>query len=308
MTKPLSLLTACLLLSSLAVRTHAWDQVWSDEFDKPGSPDSTKWRIQVGPSTVNNEAEYYSNRIENLKVADGNLYIIARKENFGGRQYTSGRMDTEGKAWWTYGRMEIKAKLPGGNGSWPAFWMLGHECDMHGGWPNCGEVDIAEYQGKVPNKVNCTMHMQNINYKIGNNPHGQGNMADASNTFHIYAVEWYTDRFDFYMDSTKVMTFKNDGKGAGDWPYFNPQYIILNEALGGGYGGPIDDKIFPTQWVIDYVRVFKYGPPTQVLHPVTRRSPSPLAAIEDGMGYEADGRKIAPSAKPAFLIPVTRER
>ncbi|MDB5105952.1 MAG: glycoside hydrolase family 16 [Fibrobacteres bacterium] len=302
MTKSLSVLAACLFLSSSPAKADAWDLVWSDEFDKPGSPDSAKWRIQVGPSTVNNEAEYYSNRIENLKVADGNLYIIARKENFGGRNYTSGRMDTETKAFWTYGKFEIRAKLPGGKGSWPAFWMLGHECDKHGGWPDCGEIDIAEYAGKNPNVVNCTMHMKDINYKLGNNPRGSKTLEDVSNVFHTYRVEWYKDRMEFYFDSSKVMTFKDAGKGAGSWPYFNPQYIILNEALGGGYGGPIDNAIFPTQWVIDYVRVYKQGVPTGLLRPVTRRSPRSLPALESAIGYKVDGREIAPARNPAADI------
>jgi hypothetical protein len=93
------------------------------------------------------------------------------------------------------------------------------------------------------------------------------------------------------------MTFKDPGKGAGSWPYFNPQYIIINEALGGGYAGPIDDNIFPTQWTIDYVRVYKQGTPTEVLRPVTRRSPSGLEGFETSIRYEVDGKEIAPGSR-----------
>lgn len=268
-----------------------WELVWSDEFEKPGALDTTRWNFQVGPSTVNGEAEYYSNSINNVKIADGNLYIIARKENMGGRSYTSGRINTENKGYWTYGRFEIKAKLPGGKGSWPAFWMLGHECDKHGGWPNCGELDIAEYAGKNPNVVNSTLHDQNFNYKLKNNPHGSATLSDVSNEFHVYALEWFKDRVDFYMDTAKVLTFKNTGKGAGDWPYFNPQYIILNEALGGGYGGTIDNAIFPTQWVIDYVRVYKEGAPVALFRPLERGRFRGLRDARDVI-YRADGRRV----------------
>jgi beta-glucanase (GH16 family) len=293
MNKLHSLLVFGLVVTKTLLAASTWDLVWSDEFDKPGSPDTTKWRIQVGASTVNNEAEYYSNRIENLKVADGNLYIIARKENFGGRNYTSGRMDTETKAFWTFGRFEIKAKLPPGKGSWPAFWMLGHDCDKHGGWPDCGEIDIAEYAGKNPNVVNSTLHMRDINYRLKNNPHGSATLEDVGNVFHIYAVEWFKDHMDFFYDSTKILTFKDAGKGTGSWPYFNPQYIIINEALGGGYGGPIDDKIFPTQWVIDYVRVYKAGSPTQILHQINPKNISTrLGFFENKLVYKINGRKI----------------
>ena len=303
MTKSHSLSAACLVFTALIAFTAfiprpataaAWDLVWSDEFDKAGPIDTSKWTIQVGPSTVNGEFEYYTNRIENIRVADGYLNIIGRKENFGGRNYTSGRINTEGKTWWTYGKFEIKAKLPGGQGSWPAFWMLGHECDKHGGWPACGEIDIAEYAGRTPNVVNTTMHMKDINYMLKNNPHGSATLSDVSKNFHVYTLEWYKDHMDFFMDSAKVMTFKDPGRGAGSWPYFNPQYLIINEALGGGYAGPIDDAIFPTQWVIDYVRVYKQGIPTDVIHPVTRRSPSGLEGLESSILYEVDGKKIVP--------------
>lgn len=303
MMKKIIAFAACLSAFVIPVRSAInWELVWSDEFDKPGSPDSTKWRIKVGASTVNGELEYYSDRQQNLKVADGNLYIIARKENFGGRSYTSGRMDTETKAWWTYGRFEIKAKLPTGKGSWPAFWSLGHECDSHEGWPNCGEIDIAEYAGKNPDVVNSTLHMKDINYKLGNNPHGSATLEDVGNVFHIYALEWFEDRLDFYMDSIKVLTFKNAGKGFGSWPYFNPQYIILNEALGGGYAGPVDNAIFPTQWVIDYVRVFKEGASVPLFgRPERGPRAGRLPGLDEKTIYAVDGRLLrSRPLTPAF--------
>ena len=290
-------------MGGLPAAAAKWDLVWSDEFDKPGSPDPAKWRIQVGPSTVNGEAQYYSDRLENLKVADGNLNIIARKENFGGRQYTSGRLDTETKVWWTYGRIEIKAKLAGGKGSWPAFWMLSHDCNKFGGWPNCGEIDIAEYAGKNLNKVNSTLHMQDINYRLGNNPHGSATLTDVANVFHEYAVEWFKDRMDFYYDGVKILTFANANKGFGSWPYYNPQYIILNVALGGGYGGPIDNAIFPTQFVLDYVRVYKEGIPTPLLRPLDKGRFADARIAED-IVYQADGKRVSvrrPVA-PVFLL------
>ncbi|MDB5050896.1 MAG: glycoside hydrolase family 16 [Fibrobacteres bacterium] len=304
MMKYLSALAACLVLAAGVSRAAPnWDLVWSDEFDKPGSPDPAKWRIQVGPSMVNDELEYYSDRPANLKVADGNLYIIALKENFGGRSYTSGRLDTETKAWWTYGRIEIKAKLPQGKGSWPAFWTLGHECDKHEGWPNCGEIDIAEYAGKNPNVVNTTMHMKDINYKLGNNPHGSKTLSDVGANFHVYALEWYKDRLDIYFDSTKVLTFKDAGKGFGSWPYFNPQYVILNEALGGGYAGPVDNAMFPTQWVIDYVRVYKEGAPTPLLRPMDRGPRARnLLKLDDETLFAVNGRLVRPKSAGPFPV------
>jgi beta-glucanase (GH16 family) len=288
---------AALLFLTATQSFAAWDLVWSDEFDSyTGTPDKTKWRIQVGPSMVNNEAQYYSDRTKNIEVKDGNMYIRTYKEAFGGRQYTSGRLDTETKVWWTYGRFEIKAKIPGGKGSWPAFWTLGHECDKNGGWPNCGEIDIMEYAGKNPNKINTTMHMRDVNYRLGNNPHGSITLPDVHNTFNIYALEWFKDRLDIYVNSTKILTYKNDGKGFGTWPYTNPQYIILNTALGGGYGGPIDDAIFPIQWTIDYVRVYKEttGPTGIQAFDAGNQMGEPRFAVMGGTGYDVLGRSLSP--------------
>lgn len=282
--------------SGLAWAAPVWELVWSDEFEYTGKPAADKWRIQVGPSTVNGEAQYYSDRLQNLKVENGNLHIIARKESFGGRNYTSGRLDTETKAWWTYGRFEIRAKLAGGKGAWPAFWMLAHECKSLGGWPDCGEIDIAEYAGKNLDKVNCTLHMRDINYRLKNNPHGTMTLADVSNTFHVYAMEWSKDRIEMFFDGAKVLTFENSGKGFGSWPYFNPQYIIMNVALGGGYGGPIDDAIFPTQFVIDYVRVYKEGSGTTALGPMPGKGKAamPGSAVLGESWFDYLGRVMRP--------------
>lgn len=295
-------LAALVFLSTPSLSTsQGWDLVWSDEFDAyTGTPDPKKWRIQVGPSMVNNEAQYYSDRVKNLEVKEGNLYIRTYKEAFGGRQYTSGRLDTETKAWWTYGRMEIRAKIPGGKGSWPAFWMLGHECEKYGGWPNCGEIDIMEYAGKNPNKVNSTVHMRDVNYMNKNNPHGTLTLPDVTANFHVYAVEWFKDRLDFYYNTTKVLTYRNDGRGFGTWPYTNPQYIILNTALGGGYGGPIDDAIFPIQWTLDYVRVFKEGSGSTAIQPFAtgRKMWESRFGLMEGTGYDVLGRSLSPLRNP----------
>lgn len=307
----LSLAAALGASAASAAPVPSWQVLWADEFEVAGRPDPTKWRIQVGPSTVNGEAQYYSDRLQNLEVKDGRLHIIARKENFGGRSYTSARLDTETKAWWTYSRFEFRAKLAGGKGAWPALWSLAHNCASLGGWPACGEIDIAEYAGKNPDRVNATLHMRDINYRNRNNPHGSAILADVSGTFHTYAMEWHPDRIDFWMDTLKVLTFRNDGKGFGSWPYTNPQYLIMNVALGGGYGGPIDDAIFPTQSVIEYVRVYKEGP-VALLGPVrdapSRRAPEtalgPLGS-RAGRDFQGRRRETAPGrAWPGLLLTV----
>ena len=132
--------------------------VWSDEFDKDGLPDNTKWGYDVGGNGWgNNELEYYTNaRSENARVVNGNLIIEARKESFSGRNYTSARLLTKNKAQWTYGKFDIKAKLPKGTGMWPAIWLLSANDPLH--WPDDGELDIMEEVGFNQNVIYGTAH------------------------------------------------------------------------------------------------------------------------------------------------------
>ena len=226
-------------------------------------PDPAKWDYEVG-YIRNNEAQYYTRaRKENAWVEDGVLTITGRKEKFpiaDGRrakgrteaEYTAASLITRGKASWTYGLIELRAKLPKGRGVWPAFWSLG----TSGGWPRGGEVDIMEYVGKEPHDVHCNLH-----YALKGRHTSAGGMVKLDNPwdeFHVYAVDWNSDRMEFSCDQKKYYTFdlsKADEQGFN--PYRKPQYILLNLALGGGYGGPIDDANLPQTFVIDYVRVYQ---------------------------------------------------
>ena len=127
--------------------------VWSDEFNKNGLPDSMKWSYDRGRGCPelcgwgNNEPQFYTwNRKENARVENGELIIEARKESYEGSPYTSAKIKSKQKGDWTYGRFEIRAMLPSGLGSWPAIWMMPTE-SKYGGWPRCGEIDIAETVG-----------------------------------------------------------------------------------------------------------------------------------------------------------------
>lgn len=255
---------ACILaLSLLASSLHAadWKLVWSDEFDKPGAPDPTKWSYEVG-LIRNHESQYYTKeRHENARVEDGMLVIEGRKEPFSdpdGRHhanYTSASLTTEGKASWTYGRIEVRAKLPEGKGMWPAIWTLGD--DIHAvGWPRCGEIDIMEFVGKEPDAIHGTAH-----YSKDGKHASSGNktaIADPATGFHVYAVEWWPDRIDFFFDDRKYHSVPLDDAGPGEAnPFRKPHYLILNLALGGDWGGPINDSKLPQKFVIDYVRVYQ---------------------------------------------------
>ena len=200
------------LSSSDAEQTKDWKLVWSDEFDRPGLPDSTKWTYETG-FIRNNEAQYYTfARPENARVESGMLIIESRKEQYQDAGYTSASLNTLGKADWTYGRFEVRAKLPTGNGMWPALWMLGVN-RKEVGWPACGELDIMENVGFDPDVIHANIHTEKYNHVKKTNKGNKITVAKPYEDFHVYAMEWFPDHIDFFVDDTRYFTFNNEGSG-----------------------------------------------------------------------------------------------
>lgn len=234
--------------------------VWSDEFNYTGLPDVAKWSHDIGGSGWgNNEAQYYTgSRLKNSEVKGGFLYIIAIKEDFEGKKYTSARLVTRTKGDWTYGRVEVKAKLPDGIGMWPAIWMLPTD-GAYGGWPASGEIDIMESLGYIPYYVAATVQTKSYNYIQAAQKTAIFGVPDCYSAFHKYILEWEAGEMRIYVDSQLYLTFKNQGTGFEVWPFDKQFHLILNVAVGGTFGGVqgIDDSIFPHSMVIDYVRVYQ---------------------------------------------------
>ena len=271
-----------ILLGSLALISAAsWLQaepppgyqlVWSDDFstDLDGLPDPTKWGYEEG-FVRNHESQYYTKaRLENARVEHGQLVIEGCKEDYvyddsvdhlsQPAHYTSAALETIGKADWTYGRIEVRAKLPAGKGVWPAIWTLGiNEKDKTVGWPRCGEIDIMELVGKEPGIIHGTIH-----YFADGKHASKGSkiaLAHPENDFHVYAAEWTPDRIDLFVDDKKYFSFATRlAQNGGQNPFHKPHYLILNLALGGNWGGPIDDSIFPQRMLVDYVRIYQRQP------------------------------------------------
>lgn len=224
--------------------------IWSDEFNKDGAPDSTKWGYDIGAGGWgNNESQYYTSRPENATVSNGTLKIIAKKEAYSGSNYTSARMLTRGKFSFKYGRVEIRAKLPGGGGTWPALWMLG---DNHStvGWPACGETDIMEYAGNKVNTITAALHYPG---RSGGNPVvGSTKISNAETEFHVYSLEWRETYIKIYVDNQLILSFENNSSV----PYNQKFFLIFNCAMGGSYGGAIDPNFVSSTFEIDYVRVY----------------------------------------------------
>jgi beta-glucanase (GH16 family) len=235
--------------------------VWSDEFDTPGAPDSSKWNYETG-YIRNHEMQYYTNNPENARVEDGNLIIEAKRDSSivenDTLKVTSASLITKGKQEWTYGKIEVRAKIPSFLGSWPAIWMLGSNINEVG-WPKCGEIDMMENVGFDPDTVHFNIHTEAYNHVKGTNKGKKVFVNDAAADFHVYTLEWHEDRLDFFLDSVKVFTFNNEGKGTEVWPYDKPHYLILNLAVGGAWGGSkgVDLSALPQKLIIDYVRVYQ---------------------------------------------------
>lgn len=235
----------------------AFDElVFSDEFDTDGSPDSLKWGYDLGTGSNgwgNGEKQYYTNRLENVKVEGGLLKITARKENYEGSAYTSARLLSEGKFDFTYGRVEVRAKLPFGKGTWPAIWMLGSNFRTVG-WPTCGEIDIMEHWGHKQGTVQSALHTRSSFGDTVN--HGAQNLDDVSTAFHLYAVEWTADELIFSVDGVVHFTYNPETKNSETWPYDADQFLILNVAMGGSWF-TIDPDFVSSTMEIDYVRIYQ---------------------------------------------------
>lgn len=231
--------------------------VWSDEFDYTGLPDVTKWSYEEG-FIRNNEPQFYTvGRSRNVYVEDGVLTITAIKEEFNGAKYTSASINTKGKADFLRGRIEIRAKVPTGNGVWPAAWTLGTNIDQVY-WPLCGEIDILEYWGHNPNYIHSNVHTDSYNHSKGTGRGGNIQVEEPWEDFHIYAVEWYEDRLDFFYDDKLFYSCKRKNEGVEEWPFDTPQYLLLNLALISDTDN-IDENVFPAKYLIDYVRYYKFS-------------------------------------------------
>ena len=274
------------VLNALVVRqkmpkSDDWVMVWNDEFEGSGKPDPEKWNYNIWPAKkVNDEDQTYTDRLKNVRVEEGLLIIEAHKEQYNNAEYSSGRINSADKGDILYGRVEVRAKLPYGQGTWPAIWMMpndiekyatpcpaesgrpeGAKCD---GWPNSGEIDIMEHVGYDMNRIHGTVHNKAYYWVNGEQRRASIEAHDVDKEFHVYALEWSPERLDVFYDGSLYFTYLNQGEGWTGWPYDHPFHVILNVAVGGGWGGaggPTDDSAFPVQMQVDYVRLYQKEKP-----------------------------------------------
>ncbi|WP_108123986.1 glycoside hydrolase family 16 protein [Saccharospirillum mangrovi] len=310
MQKQLLLVTAAVALSACKPSPYHpidkdWRLVWDDEFIG-ASIDPAKWGFEQNCwGGGNNEQQCYTDRPVNAYVKDGALHIRAQREDFTGSAetedsaaydpnvtrtlpYTSARLRSLHKGDWTYGRIEVRAKLPQGQGTWPAIWMLPSDYE-YGGWAASGEIDIMEAvnlkaqsdaegaePGQPESRVHGTLHYgrawpENVYSGTAYDMAGD-NPADD---FHHYALEWEEGEIRWYVDGVHYATQTQDDwytqyinaegemvNGEAAAPFNRDFHLLLNLAVGGNWAGTvnetgIDESVFPQEMVVDFVRVYQ---------------------------------------------------
>ncbi|WP_331344836.1 glycoside hydrolase family 16 protein [Cellvibrio sp. UBA7661] len=326
--------------SSSTAATPEWKLVWSDEFDG-ATIDTSKWNFEKNCwGGGNNEQQCYTDRAENAYIEGGVLNIVAKREDFTGSDspegdspntktlpYTSARLRTKNIAEWTFGKFEVRAKLPFGQGTWPAIWMLPTN-SPYGTWASSGEIDIMEAVnlkvvtngGEPEAAVHGTLHYGRVwpgnmnagaDYKLPNN-------ANPADDFHTYAVEWEEGEIRWYVDGVHFATQRETGwygqymqdgvlKDAPVGAPFDRHskfHLLLNLAVGGNWAGNVnnkgvDESVFPQKMLVDWVRVYECtGSPTTGKGCATI---SPDAEIVEGHQRPVIGAVELPGP-PLFLM------
>ncbi len=235
---------------------------WSDEFNGT-SLDAAAWSAESGDGCPglcgwgNNELQYYLAPPNNLFFQDGKMFIEAKSESYGGKNYTSSRIKTQSKKTFKYGRIDVRAILPKGKGIWPAIWMLPQD-NVFGAWPRSGEIDMMELKGGEPAKVLGTLH-------YGPGP-GSTYISRSytlpgstfNDQFHVFSMEWKQDELKWYVDDNLFSTINKADLGSNNYPFNENFYFILNLAVGGNFpGAPDASTLFPQWLIVDYIRVYQ---------------------------------------------------
>jgi beta-glucanase (GH16 family) len=247
------------------------DLVWADEFDVDGPVNSDNWHHQtLGPNGgqwFNGELQHYTDSQTNSFISGGFLNIVAKRETTTQDgvtlDFTSARLNS--KFAFTYGRVDVRARLPFGEGTWPAIWTLGKNVNEVGAWfqtqgfgttswPACGEIDIMEHGLHATNEVSSAIHTPSSSGATVNTDTQM--LADVANDFHVYSVNWSPNRITFMIDGVGYYTYEPDVYNADTWPFDLDQFLLLNVAM-GGFAGNVDAGFSESAMIIDYVRVYQ---------------------------------------------------
>jgi beta-glucanase (GH16 family) len=226
--------------------------VWSDEFNS-GQLNTAVWNYELGAGGWgNNELQSYTSSLNNVHIDSGYLHISVL--NPYGSTYTSGRITTKGKKEFTYFRVNIRARVPEGQGVWPALWALGGNISTVN-WPKCGEIDIMELLGQTPATVYGTVHWDANGHQMRGSSYSLSS-GKFSSGFHVFSLIWTPGRFKWLIDNREYYSLNKAEISA--FPFDLPEFFIFNVAVGGNWpGSPDQTTVFPQHLIVDYIRVYK---------------------------------------------------
>lgn len=207
------------------------------------------WTPFSGAETWNGEKQYYY--APNVTVANGTLNLTAKRESVGGYNYTSGKINSRVPI--KYGKFEVVAKVPRGRGVWPAIWLY----DGNGG--TYSEIDIMEFVGKIPNYLYSTIHFGKDEASLTSIPE-ELYVQNAWKDYHTYTLEWTANKIEIFIDGKSVL-YKDlaETRVNGLAPFDKPLTFMINNALGGEWGGPISNHIFPAEFKVKSIKVWKWN-------------------------------------------------
>jgi beta-glucanase (GH16 family) len=276
-----------------------WPLLWSDEFNSADGtqPDRTAWVYETG-YVRNNEMQYYHDRPENVFIRNGKLVLRAASDpvplpDGTVAPVTSGSLYT--RTPYTYGKFEASVKVPPGRGVWPAFWMLGANQDEVG-WPWCGEIDIMENVGYMPNVAHNVLHYQARNAMRNNEPAATSTLASLTTAFNKFAAVWTPDNITLFVNDVQTLFVANDKRCREEsWPYHKPFFVKLNLAIGGAWGGVegVDGALFPAAFEVDYVRIYQ---------PAPNFEPPACSPNRNFVVFEAAGSAVGVSAVADYVM------
>lgn len=248
-----------------------YELVWADEFNIDGMLDEHYWGYDEGYCRNNELQDYKKADSKYSRVENGLLVIEAHKDLHMGInkwtgepykfEYSSAEVRTLKTVPIKYGRVDVSARIPIGRGIWPAIWMMSLD-NKYGGWPHSGEIDIMEYVwgDSIHNQIFSTIHTTDTDINKNRIDSGIALSETLDSEFHLYSLIWDEDLIEILFDNKVIFTYSRDKDSSCErWPFDQPLYLMLNIAVGGGWGGiwGIDDTIFPARMEIDYVRYYK---------------------------------------------------
>jgi beta-glucanase (GH16 family) len=217
------------------------------------------WTPETGGHGFGNkESQYYTSESKNIDLSSGHLKITSIKEPYQGNTYTSAKLITYPNQLLSYGKIEVEAILPKGHGTWPAIWLLGKNYKEGTPWPLCGEIDIIEHVGHNPGVMHFSLHSKSRHFTAGNQRTFLSNVDEPFSKKHLYTMIWHPGYIAFEVDGVPICSYtKEENEPVESWPFDQPFYLIMNTAIGGTWGGPIDDKSLPTTFDIFRIAYYK---------------------------------------------------